>query len=819
MLRLRPSELTLTPDDVEETFRRIALKQTPRAPTAVSPTSGQSGRPVLRRGPQRSTQDAVTALGNIPVLRPLPQRALHTSVDDDIVDSHDDQVALTTDRADSVVGTSPPSQAEHTASIRTSASSAIRGIHLPFRLRRNRQNSNPQSSPGTGSVGATPPAAIPPSPVMFGLNATARATITIESPSQSRPETTDSPAELRGGGKSSKGRNRTISQDPAHTPSSLQRAQTPISSRTQEPLRDMAAAQHTPDGDPPTCYLEGFFKDPNTSPVGIDYYFNEFRLSLPHTEPRRRGGRQPMPMRSLSSGNVPAFALPSRHAPVLMPQPPREASYDSIRTPHRQNHLSSSSSVSLLPTNPLLREQAGTRSRHFSSGASSASTAFSYYGSDLPESRQASSEQPSQDELCHSQHGRSAAMAGMNAESDISNYTELQPSLPRHPSQSSFHMASSSQLSISPLPSMPYTRVQNGQSSVQPSINVSENGESMNVLDATTAAAQNLPSPLDTYSTQYQRMMHAQQAQRTMPVESYSLQHQFDGANGANATRTHHDIDHRHRGTLYSPHAPRTTSHRQTQLPTHLSAHRSSERLPSLSPHVPEPYGRSSQLTRTNQRSSENVPVNTASNGERSARNSQVQIQRAAYEQMSSAVQALQAVNARYTERAASGRTRSSLPHRNPPQAMPGRQGEAIQSGLPVSLPRATHNSTARQSSQQHRGENPHHTDRRLYRQRPAAAPQSLRLHPRDAPLTSLAGSGTTRRRSRSPLSRAPTSMRTHPRMPIRLRNQENSGDAEVALMRREETAIHSRHGGDEQQLVMDETPPRIGRVERRMFE
>ena len=81
MLRLRPSELTLTPDDVEETFRRIALRQ-PTRPQSSLPLRpfGQPGRPILRRGPQRATRDAVTALGKIPLLQ--PQQALVTSVDD-----------------------------------------------------------------------------------------------------------------------------------------------------------------------------------------------------------------------------------------------------------------------------------------------------------------------------------------------------------------------------------------------------------------------------------------------------------------------------------------------------------------------------------------------------------------------------------------------------------------------------------------------------------------------------------------------------------------------------------------------------------------
>jgi hypothetical protein len=83
MLRLRPSELTLTPEDVDEAFRRIANRQALRGSGHVS---AQSGRPVLRRGPQRAVRDAITTLGDIPILRPRPQRATQSSVDDDIAD-------------------------------------------------------------------------------------------------------------------------------------------------------------------------------------------------------------------------------------------------------------------------------------------------------------------------------------------------------------------------------------------------------------------------------------------------------------------------------------------------------------------------------------------------------------------------------------------------------------------------------------------------------------------------------------------------------------------------------------------------------------
>jgi len=66
---------------------------------------------------------------------------------------------------------------------------------------------------------------------------------------------------------------------------------------------------------------------------------------------------------------------------------------------------------------------------------------------------------------------------------------------------------------------------------------------------------------------------------------------------------------------------------------------------------------------------------------------------------------------------------------------------------------------------------------------------------------------------------RAPTSARVNRRVPAHQLDQENSGEGEMMLARREQTAINARYNEDEQRDVMDETPPRIGRYERRMLE
>jgi hypothetical protein len=53
--------------------------------------------------------------------------------------------------------------------------------------------------------------------------------------------------------------------------------------------------------------------------------------------------------------------------------------------------------------------------------------------------------------------------------------------------------------------------------------------------------------------------------------------------------------------------------------------------------------------------------------------------------------------------------------------------------------------------------------------------------------------------------------------MDPRLQDQENSGEAEMEMMRADFEAVRIRYDEMQQGDVMDETPPRIGRVERHM--
>ena len=70
MLRCRPSEITLTSADVEETRRHLARRQSTGHAVLPLRLAGPRPMPQIRRGPDHARNDAITRLGAIPVLRP-----------------------------------------------------------------------------------------------------------------------------------------------------------------------------------------------------------------------------------------------------------------------------------------------------------------------------------------------------------------------------------------------------------------------------------------------------------------------------------------------------------------------------------------------------------------------------------------------------------------------------------------------------------------------------------------------------------------------------------------------------------------------------
>jgi hypothetical protein len=90
MLRLKPSELTLTPEDVDDALYRMARRQQSRASAATAQRrvrySGRPPSPRLTPGAQRSVASVISGDVSIPI-RSRPQHAIIEHVADDSEDS------------------------------------------------------------------------------------------------------------------------------------------------------------------------------------------------------------------------------------------------------------------------------------------------------------------------------------------------------------------------------------------------------------------------------------------------------------------------------------------------------------------------------------------------------------------------------------------------------------------------------------------------------------------------------------------------------------------------------------------------------------
>lgn len=243
---------------------------------------------------------------------------------------------------------------------------------------------------------------------------------------------------------------------------------------------------------------------------------------------------------------------------------------------------------------------------------------------------------------------------------------------------------------------------------------------------------------------------------------------------------------------------------------------------------------------RADQRSSENMPVRPNAQHFGPSRNSQVQIHRAAFERLHNArlednmrAQRPQTIESLSppTVRDTSNRPRTQDSTSHQPRSM-DRIRRRMQQNSSGPIPPVTNGSppagvavqdnaprASPPSDPRLRGgaiPRPSHT---RTRRRATPAPPTLATNPpRDAPSTALALDHANATTSvRSPLTRPPTLARQHRRVSPRRREQENVG-VEETLMREEVDAVLARYGVEEQRNeTMDETPPRVGRVERRM--
>ncbi|RYO61534.1 hypothetical protein AA0113_g6790 [Alternaria arborescens] len=308
MLRLRTSELTLIPDDIDETFRRMALRQRTRLRTNPPPgRPAQPGRPILRPGPQRLTRDAVTALGSIPILQ--PQVAAITSAEEEFLEDAYQEVTPSTEHSVGERPVSPTSQRETplqinsvqppaspASPVRSLPSPALslpspgspprRSLHgvLPFRFSRSRRPSTTQSQPDTVvSIARTPTR----SPLIHArLDSTRASSIGDTSNSftvSPSGDSTESSTGLRGGGRARDVR------EPPHAPSPLHHMQRLSSPEHEEPSGDPTKSPITPREDQPTLYLEGYW---HHTPRGDEYRMRKstedrFWRRPPHSEPRR----------------------------------------------------------------------------------------------------------------------------------------------------------------------------------------------------------------------------------------------------------------------------------------------------------------------------------------------------------------------------------------------------------------------------------------------------------------------------------------------------------------------------------------------------
>ncbi|KAF2830886.1 hypothetical protein CC86DRAFT_402891 [Ophiobolus disseminans] len=1010
MLRLRPSELTLTSEDVEETFRRMARKQALKASRhASSQPSTLPARVTLRQGAQRSVRDSITTLGDIPVLRPQPQQALQAFVDEDIGGASD-QATPSLQRVESVSGSLPRTQSdqEARAPVDASRSPPSRTLHLPFRHRRGRSDSAQptQTEPQTEQRDTSPPH-LP--------QLTASSTEQVTTPGES----SRSPLGMRGGGDSSRKGKGAADQTLQHKSTSPNKEKEDSSSEEGE--YGWMTKNINPN-EPPPLFLSGDWTG-DINPTNPMYAFRELDLVYEHpqTEPRRRPERDVLPARSHSVGNAPPSYNPAAHHGILysmnpmfgghmyntsgsgpflqnMPStghlshtayapafgtnypstnsyhpytgPPGSASsnpdgshYPQLTPPHMQGHAFNTPEFAVAPANAYgslgglqppqrpgygidfsrqypsayvspyvsqtgvshddprglqppqqtisrpgsanIQLNSSTAPRHSSSEASAASGAFSFY--ELPPgSRHPSGEQ---------HHGILASMPGGRGRYYPSHPSGLQATGTSRQS-SSTNTGHGNQHGPSPLPSMPYSNAQ-----TTPPVTHRSGSRSGHAMDAATAAVQDLPSPLDTYSNHYQHHVRNQNSRHTMqtqppnpmwptgdliarppqpnarehrsapsgprprnslfdepeprnqrsaPAErqarqTSSLSEEYDpyGPNARNQRNARSERQRLQRGSFsdeYDPYGPNARNQRVAP-PEPLSSEPFDPFRPSDGPRpgmrggsaeqTVQALRRNAQTTRAEQRSSENMPVRPTAQNFGPSRNSQVQLHRAAFERLHNTrlQTTTQESNQRTTElsrqasdrlsvpqppgpRDASNRPRSQGAHTGPPRSMDRirqRMQQNSSSPLPIEIHRIP---AADMAARAHAPgtslsvppstapslpttDAPTRTYTRT-RRRATPVPPALATHPtRDLPSISLALEHATS--VRSPIARALTLARQHRRVPPRQREQENLG-VEEAAMRLEVDAVLARYGVEEQRSgVMDVTPPRVGRVERRM--
>jgi hypothetical protein len=466
MLRLRPSEITLTPADVDETRYRMTRRQAALSSAALpsrapgGPRRSTAHGLLVRRGAERSRDNAIIHLGNIPILR--PHQVVHSSSE---AEYEDDDIARPAKRSE----VEPPSNEVPVTAI-GEAPPAVEpeqpAVQLPFRPAMNTQLSSRANTEGDSSLSSSP-------------KHTSQSVV---------------------------GRTRTNTSEDlneAVIPSQLQ--------SSTDGFGDVAPVTVTGSSNNlrrDSLFLQGYFASPER------YTFRQHQ-TVPYTEPRQRPRQLALRPRAISSNSDPS-QLPGRSA--LLPTPveddfwtanqrapsempggdsvlgsseagednergrPRSSFDERIQRAHRRleylqgRYRGFFGRARVEPTDV---ETVGSELQRNSGTSSSSSLPYSYY--ELPMSRPASSSRRSEsgEQLPQSQvdgaapsrqANRGAYHSIRSSQVRATNDSWLRAPPSRGSSYSSPDLASVGQHGLSPLPASPYTRGVSTQNSPRPSI-------------------------------------------------------------------------------------------------------------------------------------------------------------------------------------------------------------------------------------------------------------------------------------------------------------------------------------------------------------
>ncbi|KAF2706362.1 hypothetical protein K504DRAFT_459655 [Pleomassaria siparia CBS 279.74] len=867
MLRLRPSEITLTPVDVEETRHRMARNQiavpTARFTRVQRPRVRPNLGPRLRHGPEHSRDDAIICLGNIPILR--PRHAIHDSTDDDL--GHG--IAGTTEHKDDIsISNIPPVSLPTERALPISNDSPVEpsivhGLQLPFRPAPARFASRENTDE---DVLSSPPKQSLEYPGL-GRTRTNTSEDTNEGTAQSRlPASTDgtfdAPEAPKAPGTAlvaERGRVRSVRQHSSHDPSPLRETDAMSSPRQAEMEQERIAGNDTPVVPPPTMYLQGFFASPE------QYTFRQYPLE-PRTEPLQRSQRSGLMARTMSSNSDPPQSALGRRLDASQPSSTTE---DIFWTPlsigHTQGDISSpiygserhrrhssleerilagSQGIAdfvhdhyhgLLGRGRAARRGANSTSsglnvnhhassQRLSEASSNASLPYSYY--ELPVSRHSSSNHSQGEQLLHSQYDGAASSREDSCGAYYSirpSHVHLRPPPTRVSSFSSPNLAVPlGQHGVSPAPSSPYSHGPKGStrptrqdsltgSSAQPGASttlISSPDFVGRGRDAASAAQRDLSSPLELLeqraSSSLLRMggaMHTASGSSQRSSEIPSVFHyqvaDFDEQQTRRRTPGSNDM---RQSSGNNTRARMSTTRRRPAVTR--AGHRSSENLPVGAQvnlgRIQNGLAMEGGTMRGGDLQTSPIPLRFSIPQGSSPRNLSDRPQLQPSYLRSSTI---------HTPRDLDRGT--TLYSSNPATPFQGRR--------PVSrgqeyVPLRPHGGMAHEGEQQRR--NPARThayaEPRGYHERVDPAPVPYR-YPERASVGPIFSRGLMTRRP--VMTHAPASRR---RITPQQLNQENSGDVENELMREEMVAAGMRYAEDEQQDTMDETPPRLGRFERR---